>query len=272
MIQCRAEPPPLPRHGVSTSHSFPAVLAIECETAEADALACFDKTAATRFGAALAADLAVHIGDTDGIDLACVAAIYDPAEVLRPGWPLHAAIDALHARLPATAHGVLSIGAHEGRLPIEALQPDLRLHGSALRLMPWSLHGDAATIDAVASRLEAGLLDRGMVGAELALVLRDQLGIALRHARHMTVHDLCALACSQYQHAGLAALWQVIEVALLAPDREESLTLDNGDRLAFRDGRAWLHSADRVRQAQYRAILAAHGIALDTGSTVPAAC
>lgn len=256
--------PPL-RPGVSTFSSFHAVLAIECEALEAAVVPVFDKALAERFGAALATDVAKHVEDIHGIDLVCAAAVYDQAEVLRPAWPLHGAMDGFRARLPASAHGVLSIGALDGRMPIAALQPDSRLHGSALRVMPWSLHGDAAAIAAIGARLEGELLDHGMVGAALALVLRDELGIAVQHARHMTLHDLCALNCSQYEHAGLGELWQVIEVGLLSPDREEHIELADGGMLSFRDGRARLRCADRRRHAQFRAILAAHGIGLDAG-------
>lgn len=42
----------------------------------------------------------------------------------------------------------------------------------------------------------------------------------VEHARYLTVHDLCAMTAMQYEHAGLAALWPLLEIALLSPSRE----------------------------------------------------
>ena len=73
------------------------------------------------------------------------------------------------------------------------------------------------------------------------------LGVTLEHARYFTRHDLLALTCVQYEHVNLAALWNLLEVALLAPQNTESTISARGVALGYREGRvhaqtpgAWL--------------------------------
>lgn len=246
----------------------PALLAIECEDAGVPTRSTLERDAADRFGAALAADLAILFPGIEQLDLVCVGALYDPAEILRPGWPVHSAMGELHARMKPQHPGsrVMALGAHEGRMGVPALDPDPRLHGGALLLMPWLLRGSADEIAAMASTLEADLLDRGMAGAGLALDLRELLGFPIQHVRHMTLFDLCALTCSQYEHAGLGALWELVESALLEPERDKSVTLPDGSTLRHHAGRVESDSTDARQLAFSRAVLSAHGLSLTPAS------
>lgn len=263
MLHWHAAAPGWPPRVSDLLHS-PAVLAIECELAEAPALTMLDRLAAERFGAALAQDLARLVPGIESVDLVCSAALYDQAQILRPGWPVHAALADLRDRLAAGAiqASVMSIGAHAGRMPMPALEPDPHLHGSAMLLMPWLLRGERDTIAAITAQLERDLLDRGMASASFALDLRDLLGFPIQHVRHMTVYDLCALTSAQYEHAGLGSIWQIIENALLAGDREEATTLADGSTLHYRAGEIVSDTDDPRLRAQCRAILAAHGLML----------
>jgi hypothetical protein len=240
-----------------------AALAIECELAGAPPQATLDRARAERYGDALAADLLRLFPEIAELDLVCAGALYDQAQLLRPGWPLHAALAGLDARFGSRERSarVLAIGAHEGHFPDAALDPDPRLYGSAMLVMPWLLRGDAGRIAATGSLLERELLDRGMAGADFALTLRELLGVPIRHVRHLTAFDLCALACAQYEHAGLGPLWQIVETALLAPGREQTVELADGGRLHWRGDHVEagdLH--DPRRLAQCAAILGAHGL------------
>jgi hypothetical protein len=106
----------------------------------------------------------------------------------------------------------------------------------------------------------------------------------------MTLHDLAAMMALQYEHAGLAPLWPVLEAALLAPDAEEWLDsppepvvhyIDREARIALFTPQAWRerYAADaahategqcdrlerafdhfQARQRQFAAVLQAHGI------------
>jgi hypothetical protein len=242
----------------------PALLAIESEQAEPPARFVLDRAEAEQFGTALAADLAKLIDGIDGFDLICVGALFDQAQILRPGWPVHAALADLHTRLGTGERDarVVSIGAHDGKMPAPALDPDPRLHGSAMLLMPWLIRGEREQVAEIGARLEQDLLDRGMAGAGFALDLREQLGFPIRHVRHLTLYDLCALTCAQYEHAGLGPLWQVIEAALLAADREQVSELADGSKLHYHDGIIEAETRDQRLIAQCRAILAAHGLEL----------
>lgn len=255
--------------GAHASSHVTALLAIECAGPGVPAHPVLDRDEAERLVGMLAFDLARHAGAAAQLDLVAVGALYDQAQLLRPRWPLHAALaDALERLPPAQGTGrVIALGAHQGQLPSSMLEPDAGLYGSPMLVLPWLLAGPPATVAEVGRQLEHELLERGLADAALSMAVADAFGLEVTHARHLTLFDLCALTCSQYQHAGLGALWQVIEVALLSPDCAETVALDADDTLAWRDGRAHLHSSDRTRQAQYRAILAAHGIALDIDDT-----
>jgi hypothetical protein len=239
--------------------------------------------------ALIARDLAHLEPAVATLQLAMSGAHYDPVELLRPGWPLHATLAQLAARAPrAGADGgrIIAFGAHAGHMP-EALAPAPDHAGGPLRLLPFVLDGDDhACLAQVADFFERSLLDRGMAGAQTALDAQALFGLQVEHARYLTVHDLAAMSALQYEHAGLAPLWPVIETALLAPERdawldaspEPLLHYSRGEvRMALLSAEAWRlrHApgadADRAllsrrfdlfqaRQRQFAAVLGAHGL------------
>lgn len=127
-----------------------------------------------------------------------------------------------------------------------------------------------------------------MAGADTALLAQEAFGLQVEHARHLTVHDLCALMAMQYDHAGLAPLWPVLETALLSPGREAWLDappepllryVDHEVRIALLTPAAWRARNARpddeddarlqrgfahyeARQRQFAAVLRAHGVAV----------
>jgi hypothetical protein len=237
----------------------------------------------------IARDLAGFAPAAAGLELVTVGAHYDAVELLRPGWPMHHELDQLAARAPLAANDagegrVIAFGAHDGRLP-GALSPSPDFAGGPLRLLPFVLGGDADTAAAVGAAFERDLMERGMAGADTALMAQELFGLRVEHARYLTLHDLLALMALQYDHAGLAPLWPVIEAALLAPDHVERIDAPPEPRLAWHDGQAHIalftpaawraHYAPdegdagrmerrfalfEARQRQYAAVLGAHGI------------
>ncbi len=152
------------------------------------------------------------------LELVTVGAHYDPVEMLRPGWPLHRELDQLAARAPGeTKSRVIAFGAHQGQLP-GSLMPSADFAGGPLRLLPFVLVGEADTVAQVGAVFERDLLERGMAGADTALAAQGAFGLQVEHARYLTVHDLAAMMAMQYDHAGLAPLWPLLETALLQPD------------------------------------------------------
>ena len=59
----------------------------------------------------------------------------------------------------------------------------------------------------------------------------------------------------------------MIETALLRADQEQTVSLEDGGALRYRDGVVGWHGGDRRRVAQWRAILAAHGLELVEDAT-----
>jgi len=245
----------------------------------------------------IATDLATFAPDATALDLTLVAAHFDPVELLRPGWPLHQELWQLAAKAPRAPGGgarVLAFGSHEGRLP-GALSPAPEYSGGPLRLLPFVLDGDAAAVARVSARCEADLMEEGMAGAGTALAAQEAFGMQVEHARYLTLHDLCALTAMQYEHAGLAPLWPVLETALLSPAREAWLDAPPEPLLRYAGGEvrmalfthaAWLArnapeatdtGADdaararlerlyghfEARQRQLASLLRAHGLAVE---------
>jgi hypothetical protein len=241
----------------------------------------------------VAADLARLAPGAEALELVLVGAHYDPVELLRPGWPLHHELDALAARAPGRARGrIVAFGAHEGQLP-GTLTPSPEYAGGPLRLLPFVLGGDAAHVAPVGEHLERELIEHGMAGAATALAAQAGFGLEVEHARYLTVHDLAAMTSLQYEHAGLAPLWPVLETALLQPQAEAWLDtapeplLRYGDgeaRIALFSPQAWQeryapeldcgsddsrrlalrrHEHFQARQRQLAAVLQAHGVAVN---------
>lgn len=245
---------------------------------------------AADLAAHVAVDLGRHVASSAAVQLTVLAAHFDPVEVLRPGWPLHCDLAEFGARAPGPRDEarVVAFGSHDRVLPA-ALTPDANFVGGPLRLVPWVLSGDAATLTPLADELEATLLETGMAGAATALLAQELFDARIEHARYLTVHDLVALMALQYEHAGLAGLWPLIESALLAPQERRWLDappepllhlVDGRVRMATLDIDAWAdaglapehttpdhlasaYAAFCARQRQFTALLSAHRIDLD---------
>lgn len=235
----------------------------------------------------VAQDLAAFEPQAATLELSLVGAHYDVVELLRPGWPLHEQLSQLAARAPRGGEGgrVIAFGAHADALP-EALVPSPEHVGGPLRVLPFVLRADdEALASRVGDRLERDLLEHGMAGAATALAAQSLFGLQVEHARYLTVHDLAAMLAMQYEHAGLAPLWPLLEAALLAPATEEWLDAppeplvhyaDEEARIALFSPAAWQAryapaSNDgeqlergfahfQARQRQFAAVLGAHGV------------
>ena len=167
-------------------------------------------------------DLAKLVPQVAELDLVFAAAHFDPAEVLRPGWPIHRRLEELQMRAPGPR--LLAFGTDaEGDVPLP-FQADATLVGGGLRVVPFLLTGsDVATTSAVADALEETLLANGMAHADTALMAQNTFGARIEHARYFTVNDLAAMMSMQYDNQGLAALWPLIETAIMAPGEDEWL-------------------------------------------------
>ena len=246
----------------------------------------------------IARDLASFAPEAAQLQLVTLGAHYDPVELLRPGWALHRELDQLSARAPkevpsgdATGR-IIAFATHDGQLP-GVLAPSPDYFGGPLRLVPFVLGGDPGVVAGVGDRFERELIERGMAGAATALAAQEAFGMQVEHARYLTAHDLAAMTALQYEHAGLAPLWPLLETALLEPDGEAWLDAppeplvhyaDGEARIALFEPRAWKqryagdepcdtpecrealerrHQHFQARQRQMAAVLGAHGIAVN---------
>ncbi|HSX61568.1 MAG TPA: hypothetical protein VLF18_15310 [Tahibacter sp.] len=235
----------------------------------------------------------------DQADLLVLGALYDSVQLLHPGWPLFAGLSELahHSQALAGAEGgrIVAFGSHAGAMPGDALQPLVSDPPSPLLLVPWTFSAPEALATDLGARMESVFMAKGEAGRATADFLMRTLGVRLEHARYLTRHDLCALICSQLEHAGYSALWQMLEFALLYPTRSGEASTARGQKLVFRDGAvhcalpvyadwAAAFGAGRSREErvtdyagwlfelrQYVALLGAHGVAVrfdgDAGAT-----
>lgn len=262
------------------------VLAMELMDAQPPRHAALAQAAAGNLAMLVARDLAALCPQVEALDLVLAGAHFDPAEALRGGWPLHRRLLELRARAPrGTGSRVIGFGADAGGAIPQPLQADPDLVGGALRVLPFVLAGDDDALAAAADVLESVLVDRGMAGADTALALQDGLGARIEHLRLLTVHDLAAMTALQYEHAGLAPLWPVLEAALLHPQAEAWLDAPPEPLLRYADGEARIalflpeswrthyalddaapeiaarrYEAFQARQRQFAAVLGAHGV------------
>ncbi len=264
---------------------FRGVVALELRDGTPPRHAALGAEAAGELTALLGRDLAALVPAVRDCDLALMAAHFDPAEALRPGWPLHRRVLELLQRAPGDAGSARMIGFgadSTGDVP-QPLQCDAELAGGGLRVLPFVLRGAAA--GAAGAELEDLLLDRGMAAADTALALQDGLAAQVEHARYLSLHDLLAMIALQYRNVGLEPLWSLLETALLEPEAEAWLDAapeplarygDGEVRIALMDPGAWhkrYAAAEtdgmtlergfehfEARQRQFAAVLAAHAI------------
>jgi len=262
------------------------VLALEYVPGASPDRLLLDRDDSEKLAGRIAVDLAALLPDLAGTRLAVAGALFDAAQLLRPGFPAYATLDELAARLPRERGGIVAFGARDGRMPVQPLMPDPQLAGGPMLYLPWILQADAAHGPTLAETMETELIGRGEVGDRTADFLMRTLGARLQHARYLTRHDLLAMTCVQYEHAGLAPLWSMLEAALLTPQAEESGVSARGLPLRYAQGRlhvdsplARLHDMPHASAAdaahtlagwvfelrQYAAVLAAHQLPLRIG-------
>jgi len=264
------------------------VLALELADGQAPLRAALTAEQSGELAERVGRDLAKLVPQASELDLVFAAAHFDPAEVLRPGWPIHRRLEELQMRAPGRSQGprLLAFGADaNGDVPLP-FQADASLTGGGLRVVPFMLTGmDAATLGAVSNALEEVLLAEGMAHADTALLAQKAFGARVEHARYFTVNDLAAMMSMQYDNQGLAVLWPLLETAIFAPGEDEwldaapepLLRYTQGEaRMALFDPAGWCahyaHGKDDceglrgvyeqylMRQRQMAAVLEAHGV------------
>ncbi len=268
---------------VQTLLALPVLLALEPVAGEAPARMTLSRDEAAELAELVATDLHLLVPTVDAARLALAGALFDPVELLRPGFPVWATLDELARRVPrGQLDNVVAFGSHDGQMPALPLQPSPLFADGPMRLLPLSLLAPEALAGELAEQLEIQLVGRGEAGALTADWLMRTLGIRLEHVRYLSRNDLMALTCVQYEHVNLAPLWTLLEAALLTPERSESGMSARGLALHYADGKVgaqsptqWLaaQTGDNAQRAhdlagivfelrQYAALLDAHQLPL----------
>ena len=266
----------------STLIALPIVLALEPVPGSAPR-ATLSRDEADELASLVATDLHALLPQVAQARLVLAGALFDPVELLRPGFPVWATLDELGRRVPrAGTAQVVAFGSHEGRMPAQPLEPSPHYADGPMRLLPLSLLAPQELADELAEQIEVQLVGHGEAGAHTADWLMRTLDVRLEHARYLSRNDLLALTCVQYEHVNLAPLWSLLEAALLTPWRAEDVHSARGLALRYENGQvlaqspaAWLaaqggDAAQRVHDfagivfelRQYAALLDAHTLPL----------
>jgi hypothetical protein len=268
---------------VQTLVALPVVLALEPVAGDSPPRLTLTRDEAAELAGLVATDLLALVPQVGEARLALTGALFDQVELLRPGFPVWATLDELARRVPrGPLDNVVAFGSHEGHMPAPPLQPSPQFADGPMRLLPLSLLAPSALADDLSAELEVQLVGRGEASAQTADWLMRTLGIRLEHVRYLSRNDLLALTCVQYEHVNLAALWSLLEAALLMPEGEESSLSARGLSLRYADAQVqvqspslWLAAqAGNLAQRQhdfagiifelrqYAALLDAHGLPL----------
>ena len=262
--------------------ALPIVLALETQAGAAPRTS-LSRDEADELAALVATDLHALLPQVAQTRLMLAGALFDPVELLRPGFPVWATLDELGRRVPrAGVAQVVAFGSHEGHMPAQPLEPSPQFADGPMRLLPLALLAPEALAEELAGQVELQLVGRGEAGAHTADWLMRTLDVRLEHARYLSRNDLMALTCVQYEHVNLAPLWSLLEAALLTPYRAEDVLSMRGLTLHYEGGRvlaqspaAWLAAqagdgTDRRHDfagivfelRQYAALLDAHALPL----------
>jgi hypothetical protein len=234
--------------------ALPVVLVLELVDGETPPRLTLNRDEAAELAELVATDLHGLVPSVNQARLALAGALFDQIELLRPGFPVWATLDELARRVPrGHLDNVVAFGSHGGQMPAQPLEPAAQFADGPMRLLPLSLLVPASLAEDLSEQLEVQLVGRGEAGAQTADWLMRTLGIRLEHVRYLSRNDLLALTCVQYEHVNLAALWSLLEAALLTPYREESVVTARGLALRYIDGKVFAQSPSQWLGEQARA-------------------
>lgn len=172
------------------------------------------------------------------------AALYDPAQLLRRGFPLHQELSNLF--VAGQRHGIaaghcLTLCERDGRMPTQRLEPEAAISGGTLYTIPIAITGSEAAIAAAAERLEIELYNEGLADPAVVFELHHDLGVAFEHVRLMSLLDLAAMMAAQLEHVGLGCVWPLIEEVLYGrPPQVIETESPLGQSLKLDDDAVWL--------------------------------
>lgn len=196
-----------------------------------------DKAGAEQMLSHVAADLGALLRGITGCSLIAAGAVYDQVQLLRPGFPVFRALEAV---APGDDRGftpgLVSVGTEGGAMPRAELEPLRDIPLSLMQLLPVVLHGPAAAVREIGQAMEYRFLEEGQLSAHSAAWLETAFDVRISHARFMTLTDLSAMLRMQLEHFGFLPLWELLDAALNDPRAGLSVTGRHGQSFTLRDG------------------------------------
>jgi hypothetical protein len=204
--------------------------------------ALLDQTDSATLLAHIASDLKSLFPEISKCSLITAGALFDQTQVLRPGYPAYEALEAVPAENDAAPlkPGLVSIGAEDGSMPVEALQPLVDIPLGLLQLLPLVVLGPGKLVEELGQAMEYRFLEEGQLSAHSAAWLESAFGISINHARFMTLTDLNAMLQLQLDHFGFLPLWELLDAALSC--RSDPLTVETQSGKAFEWKEGMVHT------------------------------
>ena len=201
--------------------------------------ALLDRVAAEQVLAHIATDLNNMLPAIHRCSLSLAGALFDQTQVLRPQFPVFSALETLQqSGSPGSDFQprLLSIGASEGKMPLQELQPFEDIPLGLLQILPLLVSGPADLVNELAGEMEHRFLEQGQLSAHSAEALESQFQISVNHARFMTITDLNALLRLQLEHYGFLPLWELLDSAMTPPAGVLEVSTPSGLEFKWRDG------------------------------------
>jgi hypothetical protein len=183
----------------------------------------------------IATDLAALLPQSAHCKLVAAGALFDQTQVLRPAYPVFAALQELLMESGSPAQpGSICLGADQDRIPRQGLQPEPDIPLGLLQLLPILVSGSNEVIDELGTAMEHRFLEEGQVSAHTARWLENAFAIKINHARFMTLMDLNAMFRLQLEHFGFMPLWKILDAALNDQAEGFEVSLENGQVYRWR--------------------------------------
>lgn len=256
------------------SQSYRILVAVETDAsryygAEATRPGLLAAADAEQMLAHVAADLHSLLPDLRQCSLAAAGALFDQTQILRPSYPVYAALEAAAQRAGADPSGpaLVSIAARDGKMPDARLQPLVDMPLGPLQILPVLVTGPRERMAVLAEAMEHRFLEQGQLSAHSANWLQSAFDVTIRHAQLMTLTDLNTLLRMQLEAYGFLALWELLDAALSAAGEPMAFTSSGGQRWEWRKGaaRAEFETFDHWANAGSGSQLPAQRLALAEG-------
>lgn len=201
--------------------------------------ALLDRAAAEQVLAHIATDLNSMLPDINRCALSMAGALFDQTQILCPQLPVYKALETLQqSGNPGDDFQprLLSIGASDGQLPMQELQPYENIPLGLLQILPLLVSGPAEHIDELAVEMEHRFFEQGQLSPHSAKGLESHFQISVNHARFMTFTDLNALLRMQLEHYGFLPLWELLDAAMNPSDGVLEVNTPGGLKFKWHDG------------------------------------